>query len=273
MTPNNNARTTIPAPIVKQAELETVRKWLNSRPDLLLAIAKRHTTNPLLNPLPSTGSHPSSSSRSNTPTIKLDVPSGGLTFDKIRIKVSTRARNVEVDIPLPTSSGNPSDGSGDGGGKNLEELGKGGFGRKIERIGKEALKYFNVPRHPKITYFNPPPLATFAPLPPLLLLLFLIFAPNSNTYAQIGRGLVHRYLGKWAIPSAGIFAAACHLVIEPLILAPRLHKHAVPLIPTLLYMGTVLLIGYGGIDALNRAVVQERVRLIQSYSSETKKGK
>ncbi|OCF36224.1 hypothetical protein I316_02097 [Kwoniella heveanensis BCC8398] len=231
---------------------ETVRTWLNARPDLLLAIAKRHTTNPLLNPLPSTGGGPSSSSSpSPTPTLKLDVPRGGLTAEKVRIRVSTRARNVEVDIPLPAGgTGSPYTGGRSGGGGGL---GKGGFGRKIEGIGKEALRYFGVPRHPKITYFNPPLLATFAPLPPLLLLLFLIFVPPTNTYAEIGRGLVHRYLGKWVIPSAGIFAAVCHLVIEPLILAPRLRKHAVPMMPTLLYMGTVLLIGYGGIDALNRA--------------------
>ncbi|WVQ93737.1 hypothetical protein IAU59_000814 [Kwoniella sp. CBS 9459] len=270
MTGTNLTNSRTPAPIVKEAELETVRRWLNARPDLLLAIAKRHTTNPLLNPLPT-----STSTTHAMPTLKLDVPTGGLTADKIRIKISTRARNVEVDIPLPASSS--SDGGGgpqsNGNGNGNEGLGKGGFGRKIERLGKEALSHFDVPRHPKINYFTPPPLATFAPLPPLLFLLFLVFAPASNSYAEIGRGLVHRYLGGWAIPASGFIAAAFHLVIEPLILVPRLQRHSVPLIPTLLYMGTVLLIGYGGIDALNRAVIQERVRLIQTYSTETKKGK
>ncbi|OCF45134.1 hypothetical protein I317_00936 [Kwoniella heveanensis CBS 569] len=142
MNTNSRGTPTSPPMIVKEAELETVRTWLNARPDLLLAIAKRHTTNPLLNPLPSTGGGPSSSSSpSPTPTLKLDVPRGGLTAEKVRIRVSTRARNVEVDIPLPAGgTGSPYTGGRSGGGG----LGKGGFGRKIEGIGKEALRYFGV---------------------------------------------------------------------------------------------------------------------------------
>ncbi|WWC66759.1 uncharacterized protein I206_100664 [Kwoniella pini CBS 10737] len=243
---------TVPAPIVKEAELETVRRWLNARPDILLAIAKRHTTNPLLSPLPS-----SSSSSSIAPTLILSVPIDGLSVDKIRIKAATKARNIEVDIPLPD--------------EKIQGLGKGGFGKRIEKLGNESLEYFQVPQHPKIEYYEPPTSVSVLPIYPLLLLLFLVFAPKDHGIANMGRNLVNNYLGKWVIPSATWFAAACHLVIEPLIIIPKLRQHQVPSLQSFLYVATVVCIGYGPIDALNRAVIQERMKLVQAHSSEGRK--
>nr|XP_018266894.1 uncharacterized protein I303_00874 [Kwoniella dejecticola CBS 10117]OBR89052.1 hypothetical protein I303_00874 [Kwoniella dejecticola CBS 10117] len=226
---------TVPAPIVKEAEIETIRRWLNARPDLLLAIAKRHTTIPLLSPLPS----PSSPS-SIAPTLTLSVPIDGLTSDKLRIKAATKARSIEVDIPLPAA-------------KTQVELGKGGFGKRIEKIGNDALSHFDVPQHPKIEYYEPPTSVSVLPIYPLLLLLFLVLAPKDHGVANMGRSLVNRYIGTWAIPSAAWFAAACHLVIEPLIIIPKLRQHQVPSLQSFLYIATVVAIGYGPIDALNRA--------------------
>ncbi|WWC86024.1 uncharacterized protein L201_000895 [Kwoniella dendrophila CBS 6074] len=240
-----------PASIVKEAEIETVRRWLNARPDLLLAIAKRHTTNPLLTPLPST-------SNSLPPTLNLIVPIDGLKSDKLRIKVSTKARNVEVDIPLPTTT--------------LDNgLGKGGFGKKIEEIGEEALTHLNIPKHPKIEYFEPPTSVSVLPIYPLLFLIFLVLAPKDHGVANMFRSLINRFLSTWAIPSAAWFAAISHLVVEPLLILPKLKQHQVPPLQSFLYLFTVFCIGYGGIDALNRAVIQERVKLIHALSTEMKK--
>ncbi|WRT63910.1 uncharacterized protein IL334_000836 [Kwoniella shivajii] len=240
-----------PSKTVKEAEIETVRRWLNARPDLLLAIAKRHTTNPLLTPLPSP-----TSTISLPPTLNLVVPLDGLTVDKLRIKVSTTARNVEVDIPLSSRT----------------DLGKGGFGKQMEEMGYESLKYFQIPGYPKIDYFEPPTSISVLPIYGLMLLLFLVLAPSDHGVANLGRGLVNKYLGKWVIPAASWLAASLHFVIEPLIILPKLRQHSVPLIPSLLYLLTVLCIGYGGIDALNRAVIQERIKLIHSQHTETRKG-
>ncbi|WVR03666.1 hypothetical protein IAU60_000661 [Kwoniella sp. DSM 27419] len=245
----DTSSSSVPSSQVKQAELETVRTWLNARPDVLLAVAKRHTSNPLL-----------SSTTSTQPTFSLSVPYGGLTPDKLRIKVSTNARNVEVDIPLPIPS------------SAVAGLGKGGFGKRVEQLGWDALKHFDVPRHPRITTFLPPRLPSTFVLPPLALLLFLLLASSTNTYANIGRELVHRFLGKWVIPGAALFAGFCHLLLEPAIIYGRLRKHSVPFMPSFLYLFTVVMIGYGGIEALDRAVIQERMRLVQEHSHETKKG-
>ncbi|WVW82029.1 hypothetical protein I302_104034 [Kwoniella bestiolae CBS 10118] len=239
-----------PPVIVKEAEIETVRRWLNARPDLLLAIAKRHTTNPLLQPLPT-------SSISLPPTLTLHVPIDGLKVDKLRIKVSTKARNVELDIPLSFGSD--------------KGLGKGGFGRRMEELGEDALRHFDIPRHPQINYFEPPTSISVLPFYPLLLLIFLVAAPANHGVANLLRGVIERYLGRWMIPGAAWFAAACHLVIEPLILVPKLIQHQVPLLQSLFYLFTVFCTGYGGIDALNRAVIQERIKLIHAHSSEHKK--
>ncbi|OCF59458.1 hypothetical protein L486_02123 [Kwoniella mangroviensis CBS 10435] len=233
---------------------ETVRRWLNARPDLVLAIAKRHTTNPLLEPLPS------STATSLPPTLSLLVPIDGLRIDKLRIKVSTKARNVELDIPLPFSSTDSQKG-----------LGKGGFGKKMEELGEDALKHFDIPKYPKIEYFEPPTSISVLPVYPLLFLIFLVAAPADHGVANLFRGLIKRYLGKWMIPGAAWFAAACHLVIEPLILIPKLIQHQVPLLQSFFYLFVVFCTGYGGIDALNRAVIQERIRLIHSHSPDKKK--
>ncbi|WWD09117.1 hypothetical protein V865_007239 [Kwoniella europaea PYCC6329] len=244
-----------PPVIVKDAEIETVRRWLNARPDLLLAIAKRHTTNPLLEPLPT-----SNASSLPPPTLSLLVPIEGLRIDKLRIKVSTKARNVELDIPLPFSSTDSQKG-----------LGKGGFGKKMEDLGEDALRHFDIPKYPKIEYFEPPTSISVLPVYPLLFLIFLVAAPSDHGVANLFRGLINRYLGKWMIPGAAWFAAACHLVIEPLILIPKLIQHQVPLLQSFFYLFVVFCTGYGGIDALNRAVIQERIRLIHSHSPDNKK--
>ncbi|KAK8861730.1 hypothetical protein IAR55_002553 [Kwoniella newhampshirensis] len=241
---------------IQEPQLRAVRTWLNTRPDLLLAIAKRHTTNPLLSPLPG-----SSTSSSSSSTLNLSVPIGSPTSDTLRVKVSTRARNVEVDIPLPQPQESQK-------GLPITAI---GVRRTIKEMGRDAFKHFKVPTNPAISRFHLPRYDRTLVVLPMTLLFYLAFAPDTYQSAVIGRSVVSKYLGKWMIPIALFILAASHLVIEPIWLISDLRKYQVPLRPSLLYLLVVVLIGYGGIEALQNEVIEERVRLLHSKSTELKK--
>ncbi|WWD16347.1 hypothetical protein CI109_100773 [Kwoniella shandongensis] len=246
---------------IQEPQLRGVRTWLNTRPDLLLAIAKRHTSNPLLSPPPLPSA--SSSSRTTTfPTLQISVPEGSPTGDTLRVKVETKARNVEVDIPLPSI---PS------GQDRRLPISAVASRRTIKNMGEEALIYFNVPKNPTITTYHPPLPKRCVVIFPIILLAYLTAAPKTDFMAETGRGLVEKYLGRWMIPIALWILSLSHFVIEPIWLLSKLRRHNVPFIPGLLYMLVVVMIGYGGIEALDLAVIEERVRLLHSKSTESKK--
>ncbi|WVQ78644.1 hypothetical protein IAT38_000731 [Cryptococcus sp. DSM 104549] len=231
----------------QDAGLQGLRSYLNKRPDLLLAIAKRHSTNTLLHPVP----RPVSNTPAPSPsTLRVCIPPGSPTYDTLGIKVSTKARSTDIDIPLATRA------------KSVKDV-----KAMVEEMGEESLAHFAIPADPKVTTFLLPLFPTVLPIFPLALLIYLIVAPTTSETANFGRALVYQYIGKWIIPSAAWFAAACHLAVEPAVLVKKLHKHSVPFFPSLFYLLTVVLIGYGGIEALDRAVVRERIRLIHVHSA------
>ncbi|OWZ27043.1 hypothetical protein J007_06700 [Cryptococcus neoformans] len=231
--------------------LRALRAHLNTRPDLLLAIAMRHATNPLLHPVPD----PLTKNPVQTPpSLRLSVPRGSPTYDALGIKLRTKAREVDVDIPLQSTA------------KNASEV-----KQAIDKMGEDALKYYKVPKDPQVNVFVPPKFAHTLVLLPLALLIYLAAAPSTSNTANAGRALVSKYLSDYMIPAALMFSFACHIIVEPLLLIIKIDKHRVPIIPALCYMFTVVLIGFGGLNALDRAVVQERIRLVRSQSADTKK--
>ncbi|WVN87132.1 uncharacterized protein L203_102308 [Cryptococcus depauperatus CBS 7841] len=183
------------------AKFQVLTSQLARRPDILLAIAKRHSTDTLFHPVPSSLSKPPAA----TPRLRLSVPQESPPYDTLGITLETKAKSINVDITL------------EGKARTAREL-----KQIVEKMGNDAMAYYHI----------------------------------------ILRSLVTRYLGRWMIPGAAWFAAACHLVIEPLVLLKRLIRHRVPIVPSTLYMLTVVLIGFGGFLALNHAVIQERIRLI-----------
>ncbi|WVO14656.1 hypothetical protein L204_102293 [Cryptococcus depauperatus] len=213
---------------MQDARFQALTSQLARRPDILLAIAKRHSTDTLLHPVPSS----LSKSPAATPRLRLSVPQESPPYDTLGITLETRAKSIDVDITL------------EGKARTAREV-----KQIVEKMGNDAMAYYHIVNQ-------------FHLILPLALLFYLLLAPASSQTATLGRSLVTRYLGRWMIPGAAWFAAACHLVIEPLILLKRLIRHRVPIVPSTLYMSTVVLIGFGGFLALDHAVIQERIRLI-----------
>ncbi|WVO24350.1 uncharacterized protein IAS62_005715 [Cryptococcus decagattii] len=231
--------------------LRAVRVHLNNRPDLLLAIAMRHATNPLLHPVPD----PLTKNPTRTPpSLRLSVPHGSPTYDALGIKLRTKAREVDVDIPLQSTA------------KTAREV-----KQAIDKMGEDALKYYKVPKDPQVNVFVPPKFIHTLIFLPLALLIYLAAAPPTSNTANAGRALVSKYLSDYMIPASLVFSFACHIIVEPFMLITKIDKHRVPIMPALCYMFTVILIGFGGLNALDRAVIQERLRIIRSQSAETKK--
>nr|KIR44096.1 hypothetical protein I312_06699 [Cryptococcus bacillisporus CA1280] len=241
--------------------LRAVRAHLINRPDLLLgeahslsistSIAMRHATNPLLHPVPD----PLTKNPTRTsPSLRLSVPHGSPTYDALGIKLRTKAREVDVDIPLQSAA------------KTASEV-----KQAIDKMGEDALKYYKVPKDPQVNVFVPPKFIHTLIFLPLALLIYLAAAPPTSNTANAGRALVSKYLSDYMIPASLVFSFACHIIVEPFMLITKIDKHRVPIIPALCYMFTVILIGFGGLNALDRAVIQERLRIIRSQSAETKK--
>ncbi|ODN88845.1 hypothetical protein L198_06647 [Cryptococcus wingfieldii CBS 7118] len=228
--------------------LNSLRRRLAHRPDLLLAIAKRHSTNPLLHPPPAP-LDPSDALPATSPSVRITIPQGSPTYDALGLTLKTKQREVQVDIPLWHTAKTPRE-----------------VGQSVEKMGEDALGYYGIPENPKVTSYTTPLHAYILPLIPILLNIFLFYAPSSNHYANIGRSLVHQSIGPNAIRYGILFFGSFHFIIEPLLLFRGLWRYRVPLIPSLLYLSTVVIIGFGGIDALRRAVIQERIRLLRSAS-------
>ncbi|ODO05050.1 hypothetical protein I350_05663 [Cryptococcus amylolentus CBS 6273] len=228
--------------------LKSLRRHLSRRPDLLFAIAKRHSTNPLLHPPPAP-LDPSKSLPATSPSVRITIPQGSPTYDALGITLKTKQREVQVDIPLRQTAKTP---------KEVRQ--------SVEKMGEDALGYYGIPENPQVTSYTTPLHSYILPLIPILLNIFLFYAPSSNHYANIGRSLVHQYIGPNAIRYGILFFGSFHFIIEPLLLFRGLWRYRVPLVPSLLYLSTVVIIGFGGIDALRRAVIQERIRLLRSAS-------
>ncbi|XAO26744.1 hypothetical protein I312_105584 [Cryptococcus bacillisporus CA1280] len=212
--------------------LRAVRAHLINRPDLLLAIAMRHATNPLLHPVPD----PLTKNPTRTsPSLRLSVPHGSPTYDALAAKTASEVKQA------------------------------------IDKMGEDALKYYKVPKDPQVNVFVPPKFIHTLIFLPLALLIYLAAAPPTSNTANAGRALVSKYLSDYMIPASLVFSFACHIIVEPFMLITKIDKHRVPIIPALCYMFTVILIGFGGLNALDRAVIQERLRIIRSQSAETKK--
>nr|ODN85516.1 hypothetical protein L203_04765 [Cryptococcus depauperatus CBS 7841] len=226
---------------MQDAKFQVLTSQLARRPDILLAIAKRHSTDTLFHPVPSSLSKPPAA----TPRLRLSVPQESPPYDTLGITLETKAKSINVDITL------------EGKARTAREL-----KQIVEKMGNDAMAYYHIPQDPTVNSFTMPPVLSALVILPLVLLFYLLLAPASSQTATLGRSLVTRYLGRWMIPGAAWFAAACHLVIEPLVLLKRLIRHRVPIVPSTLYMLTVVLIGFGGFLALNHAVIQERIRLI-----------
>ncbi|WVQ77291.1 hypothetical protein IAR50_006975 [Cryptococcus sp. DSM 104548] len=232
----------------QNSALRSLRSSLSKRPDLLFAIAKRHSTNPLLHPPPSPLSA-SNAAPATSAALRISIPQGSPTYDALGVTLKTKQREVQVDIPLRHTAKTP---------KEVRQ--------SIKQMGEDALAYYGIPESPQVTSYNSPRPFSIIPFLVMVLLLFVAYAPASNHYANVGRSLVERYAGPNAIQYSLFFFGWTHLAMEPMLLLRRLLQYRVPFHLSLLYLATVLAIGLGGIDALERAVIQERIRLLRSAS-------